>query len=127
MLKTILAKLKNIQGDVGKIGEKKALQFLQKKGYKILEQNFKAHPHEIDIICYDPQNKEIVFVEVKTRINDNIENNFEAFHQKKQNYIKKCAEKYLSKTQNWDKPCRFDLICINGTKYQVEHFTNVIE
>ncbi len=127
MLKSIFAKLKEVHGDIGKLGEKKALQFLKKKGYTILEQNYKAYPYEIDLICFDNTNQELVFIEVKTRINDEIQTNIEAFHHKKQTNIKKCAEKYLSSTKNWDKPCRFDLICINGTNYQVEHFTNVIE
>ena len=46
-------------------GEDLATEFLTKKGYKILERNFEANQGEIDIIAKD--NKELVFVEVKTR------------------------------------------------------------
>ena len=48
-----------------KCGEDLAAEFLIKKGYKILERNFEASQGEIDIIAKD--NKELVFVEVKTR------------------------------------------------------------
>ena len=46
-------------------GEDLATEFLRKKGYKILERNFEANQGEIDIIAKD--DKELVFVEVKTR------------------------------------------------------------
>lgn len=49
----------------GKIGEDMATEYLNKKGYKILERNFECRQGEIDIIALDKD--EIVFVEVKTR------------------------------------------------------------
>ena len=51
--------------ELGKNGEEIATEFLRKKGYKILERNFEASQGEIDIIAKD--DKELVFVEVKTR------------------------------------------------------------
>ena len=50
---------------LGAFGEREAARLLRKKGYKILERNFEASQGEIDIIAKD--NKELVFVEVKTR------------------------------------------------------------
>ena len=51
--------------ELGRFGEKAAATFLKKKGYRILETNFRAGKNEIDIIA--SRKKEIVFVEVKTR------------------------------------------------------------
>ena len=57
-------KLKNTT-EIGRYGEDMAAKLLRKKGYKILERNFRAGHNEIDIIA---QNKDYtVFVEVKTR------------------------------------------------------------
>ena len=50
---------------VGTFGEDVAASFLSKKGYKILQRNFKARYGELDIIAI--HNKTLVFIEVKTR------------------------------------------------------------
>jgi putative endonuclease len=51
---------------IGNLGEKFALEFLQKKGYKLIEKNWRhGKTGEIDIIFLD--NNDLVFVEVKTR------------------------------------------------------------
>lgn len=114
------------RANLGKRGEEKACVYLKQHNYKILEKNWKSHPYEIDIICIDNTNKELVFVEVKTRLDTNQERSLEAFTPKKQRSIIKGAELYLSQNTLWDMPCRFDLICINGDTLNVEHFSNVI-
>lgn len=50
---------------LGRYGEELACEFLKKKKYKILEQNFYSSHNEIDIIAENKQY--IIFVEVKTR------------------------------------------------------------
>ena len=62
-----MAKTKN-NVSLGKIGEDLAVQYLMDKGYKILERNWRSYHKEIDIVAVDGNN--IVFVEVKTRQND---------------------------------------------------------
>lgn len=49
----------------GNAGEDAAAKFLISKKYKILERNYVAHGHEIDIIAEDSDT--MVFIEVKTR------------------------------------------------------------
>ena len=51
--------------DLGKKGEEKALRFLKKKGYRIIEQNYVCNLGEMDIIAKEKDT--LVFVEVKTR------------------------------------------------------------
>ncbi len=51
--------------NLGSFGEKMATKFLQKKGYKILEKNFRSKSGEIDIVALDKDT--LVFIEVKTR------------------------------------------------------------
>ncbi len=51
--------------NIGKFGEDFACEYLVKKGYKIIERNFRKPWGELDIITMAP-NKTLVFVEVKT-------------------------------------------------------------
>ncbi len=51
--------------ELGKEGEKRALEFLNQKGYKIHKTNFRYLKHEVDIIA--EFNNEIIAIEVKTR------------------------------------------------------------
>lgn len=52
---------------IGQKGEDLAILFLKKKGYEILEKNYRYKRCEIDIICF--KKPFLVFVEVKTRKN----------------------------------------------------------
>ncbi len=51
--------------DLGKKGEKLAAAFLQKKGYTILERNYRYHKAEVDLIIQ--KGELLCAVEVKTR------------------------------------------------------------
>lgn len=126
MLKKLASLFAPDRADLGKRGEDKACAFLKKHGYRILERNWKSHPHEIDIVCLDGNTRELVFAEVKTRSAEEQENALEAFTSRKQRNIIKAAQKYLSEKEQWDCPCRFDLICVCGKDLNVEHFTDVI-
>ncbi|MGO1712280.1 MAG: YraN family protein, partial [Senegalia sp. (in: firmicutes)] len=68
-----MKKQNKIKGD---IGEEIAIKSLLGKGYMILEKNFTTKIGEIDIIAKD---KDIVaFIEVKSRLNSNYGNPYEA-------------------------------------------------
>ena len=97
---------------LGKIGEKKAAEFLKKKGYKILECNYKSPFGEIDIIAQDGEYT--VFIEVKTRTGEDFGAPSEAVDiRKRQKYVKS-ASYYLSFKDKWETPSRFDVIEIKN-------------
>ncbi len=105
---------------LGRAGEKLAVDFLKKKGFKILKTNYKVPVGEIDIIAQDGD--AIVFIEVKTRTNDNYGMPCEAVDRKKQEKYYKTATFYLQKEKKTDSSCRFDVIEIeNG---QINHIFN---
>ena len=105
---------------LGRAGELKAAEYLKKKGYKVLQTNYKTHLGEIDIIA--EQQSEIVFVEVKTRTSEDFGLPSEAVNAKKIEKYYKVATEYLVRTKKTDSPCRFDVIEIeNG---QINHIIN---
>ncbi len=56
-----------LKHELGILGEQIATNYLKSQNYEILNRNFSCKQGEIDIIAKD--NKEYVFVEVKTRTN----------------------------------------------------------
>jgi putative endonuclease len=102
---------------LGRVGEQKAVDFLKDKGYKLLAKNFKTHIGEIDIIVKDGEYT--VFVEVKTRLNDDFGAPSEAVTRKKQEKYFRVASEYLRNNKLTDSACRFDVVEIeNG---QINH------
>lgn len=93
---------------LGRVGENKAVEFLEKQGYTVIERNYKTKLGEIDIIV--KKDDTIVFVEVKTRSNDLYGSPSEAVGYEKQRKYVKVASEYLLKQKTKDQSCRFDVI-----------------
>lgn len=111
----------------GKEGELKAMEFLRNKGYRIIKTNYLKRTGEIDIVAFDPEYSEYVFVEVKTRRNLQFGYPEEAVNNKKISKIEKTADRWL-KDNNIDEPeWRIDIISIewNNSKPEIRHIENV--
>lgn len=52
--------------ELGKWGEDEAARFLQRKGFSILERDWRVGKRDLDIIALKEDGKLLVFVEVKT-------------------------------------------------------------
>ena len=105
-------------------GENIACKFLKSKGYKILLKNFRCRQGEIDIIAKD--RNEIVFVEVKTRVNFNYGFPSEAVDRNKRNRIIKASKYFLYVKKLENRNIRFDVIeIIKKDKFYVRHIKNV--
>lgn len=91
---------------IGKAGESYVVNYLKEKGFTILEQNFRFHHDEIDIIASN--SKFIVFVEVKTRKENSFTQPWEAVTKAKQQRIIKAAYGYLLQHKSKLQP-RFDV------------------
>jgi putative endonuclease len=93
----------------GAEGEKLAARFLRSHGYKILYRNFKARGGgEIDIVCRDAD--ALVFVEVKTRRDDEFGRPIEAVGREKQMRVSKGGLAWLRLLDNPDVVFRFDVV-----------------
>ena len=106
----------------GKSGEILAQKYLKKKGFKIIETNYKNKIGEIDIICYDKKSNENIFVEVKTRSSLQMGLPCEAVDFRKQKKIKDTASLYLILNKKYDDKIRFDVIeVLNGEINHIEY------
>ena len=108
----------------GANGETTAAQYLQRQGFRILQQNYRYDRGEIDIVAED--NNEIVFVEVKARHSNTYGTPEEAVTSKKQQQIRSVAEGYLSEHNSNERVCRFDVIAIDwrGGQTDIRHYRN---
>ncbi|MDR0822474.1 MAG: YraN family protein [Endomicrobium sp.] len=102
--------------EIGFEKEKKAAQFLQENGYKIITTNFAAKCGEIDIIAKDKDC--LVFVEVKYRKNTNYGSPVEAVTFKKQKKISKTAIIYLRQNKVRT-DFRFDIVSIVADNIEI--------
>jgi putative endonuclease len=94
----------------GKSGEELAVSFLKKKGYTIVERNYRCVFGEIDIVAR--HRGDIVFIEVKSRKSDDFGNPEEAVGFKKQRKISQIALNYLNEKHLDDHDARFDVVAI---------------
>ncbi|MGM0508337.1 MAG: YraN family protein [Fusobacteriota bacterium] len=101
--------------DIGKKGENKAKNYLQKKGFEILEENFYGKYGEIDLIIQDEKST-VIFVEVKYRKTKKYGLSQEVITRKKKKRMYLTALEYINKKNINDYNLRFDLIAINNTK-----------
>jgi putative endonuclease len=94
----------------GARGESLAVKALKKKGYKILEKNYRSKLGEIDVIARDGD--VLAFVEVKARRTDRFGDPKLAVTPQKQRKISMVALEYLKKTDQIEKGGRFDVVAI---------------
>lgn len=92
---------------VGDKGESAAAALLQRKGYSVLERNYRTRYGEIDIIAQDGQY--IVFAEVKTRASDAIGKPSVWVDARKQKKLLRTAGIYMEE-HTPDLQPRFDII-----------------
>ena len=119
---------------LGKWGEKLAAAYLLKQGYSILAENFKTPYGELDLIAeqaeaYNPDEKTIVFVEVKTRRSKSFGYPEDSVTPIKQEHIIAAAQYYLQEHPSIESDWRIDVIAIEY--YQdhdpvIQHFENAV-
>lgn len=108
--------------DTGKRGEQLAREYLEGKGYRILETNWRYSRAEIDIIAMDGEI--MVFVEVKARSSDYFGPPEAYVTSRKEAFIAEAASVYMEESgHDWE--IRFDIISVllpPGRPPAIEHF-----
>ena len=120
---------KLLQKLLGDRGERAAVAFLKKLGYKILARQFRNDFGEVDIIAQDGETT--VFVELKTRRSADDGQPFEAVDRRKQAKITRVALAWLKKHGRLEQRARFDIVSIlwpeENCEPQLSHYLNAFE
>lgn len=100
--------------ELGKYCESKAVRFLKKNGYKILERNYRSPFGEIDVIARE--GGYIIFIEIKSRASPLFGPPYLKVTKKKREHIIKGALSYLKRYDSVDTECRIDIVSISLDK-----------
>jgi putative endonuclease len=114
---------------IGDTGERLASSFLKKKGYRILETNYRCPRGEIDIVAR--QKECLVFVEVRTKTNLTFGSPEESITLTKMKHLESVANYYLQNHDNLPNSWRLDLIALelepDGKLRRIEYIENAFE
>lgn len=117
---TILAGEKR---DLGIKGENLAVGYLIKKGFKIIERNFRCRMGEIDIIARD--GNYLVFVEVRTRSRRAFGLALESISRAKISKLRQLAAFYLVRHPQERLFIRFDVVAVDwSADGEITHIEN---
>ena len=111
---------------LGQWGEKRCEKFLKNKGLKILIRNFSCKTGELDLVMVDSDSS-IVFVEVKTRANEDFTDAESSITTAKKHKLFKTARYFLASNNIPDRPFRFDVVTIvlgRSGQPQIRHYKN---
>jgi len=117
----------NSHDPLGQRGENVAARFLRNHGYKIIHRNFRCDVGELDIVAKD--GKTLVFVEVKTRADDDPTPETQV-NTAKQHQITKAAKFYLTRYGVPQPPARFDVVAVvwpDGGGPSIRHTPNAFD
>ena len=108
--------------ELGAAGEKIARDFLKKKGYKIIETNYRCREGEIDIVA---RKKDcLIFVEVRTKSGTSFGSPEESVTFAKREKLISSALTYMSEHTNLPEAWRIDFVAVelnpNGKPKRIE-------
>ncbi len=113
---------------IGKLGEKIAREYLEKKGYNIIEQNYKTKYAEIDLIA--KKKNTLIFVEVRTKTGEEFGTPEDTINRDKKRKLRMNAMAYVNR-KKWKGSYRINAICIvlnpDQTILRLTHHENIIE
>lgn len=108
---------------LGKKGEQLAVDFLLKKGYEILQRNYRFDKAEVDIMA--KKDSVLAIIEVKTRSTSDFGNPQDFVKPKQIQRLVKAVDEYVNEN-GLELEVRFDIIAIvtNGKPFEIEHLEN---
>ncbi len=98
--------------ETGQAFESRALEYLQSKGLKLIEQNYHSPFGEIDLIMLHA--KVLVFIEVRYRKHKDFGGAASSVTPAKQRRIAQTAQVFIGEYKARQMTCRFDVIAFTG-------------
>ncbi len=108
---------------LGVWGEWIALRWLLHQGWDVVARNWSTRRGELDLIAWDRD--QLVFVEVKTRLEGGLSRPEDAVDDEKRDQIEALALSFLSRMEVGEVPIRFDLIAIetpDRRRFTLRHY-----
>lgn len=107
---------------LGDRGEAAVARAMARRGYAVLERQYRCRWGEIDIVARDPAGT-LCFVEVKTRTSSGFAQAREAVTPAKQRKLRAAASLYLAE-RRLDCRCRFDVAEVYWTSRRINYIIN---
>ncbi len=102
---------------LGQAGEAAAERFLQERGLKLLERNYRCRSGEIDLVMLDPNPSDtevLCFIEVRLRGAGAFSDGLASVDEHKQRRLISAARHFLMERAQWqDHACRFDVVALD--------------
>ena len=112
MLKTDPATWTDPRHREGARAESLAADVMTRDGFTIVEQRFRFHRHDVDLVAR--RGSLVVFVEVKARRGDRFGSGLEAVGWRKQRELARAASAWLQRHGRAGDVCRFDVMSVTG-------------
>ena len=109
--------------ETGRGAEQLAAAFLRARGYRIWKTNWRWGKKELDLVAI--HNGELVIIEVKSRVENQVNLPSEVIHPQKQRNIVRAAEAFI-RFHNSKRSTRFDVIAViyHSSGVDIEHIEN---
>jgi putative endonuclease len=115
---------------IGKWGENQAANFLEQRGFRILDRNARTPYGEIDLVaCQESEGRPplVVFVEVKTRTTREYGRPEQAVTARKQTHLLAAIQAYLLEHPELEGDWRVDVIAIYRNRRGADPEINLFE
>jgi putative endonuclease len=107
----------------GDAGERIAVSFLERLGYRIAARNFRLRTGEIDIVAWDDAT--LVFVEVKTKTQHKFGQPEEMVTRRKQLTLERVAMGYIQRHACEGTDIRFDVVAVQLEPHGAAEVTHI--
>lgn len=113
------------RGELGAWGEQLAADYLQARGLRVLERNWRCRYGELDIVAADDAVDAVVFVEVKTRTSDRFGGVAEAVTPAKVRRLRRLAGLWLTGQNRRWRDVRIDVVTVRVGRRRIPEMTHI--
>ncbi|MCI0499848.1 MAG: YraN family protein [Planctomycetales bacterium] len=111
LLPWVRKKLLATPARLGRWGQDQAERHLKRRGCRTLTRNYSCGGGEVDLVMTEADGT-LVFIEVKTRRNEDFLPAMAAVTQEKKRKIIRTAKRFLKQFRISDRPLRFDIVTV---------------